>query len=96
VTLAPRLLNYPAWDLRLNGQQVKFDVGPETGQILVPLRSGTSHIEIWFRQTRDRTVGDALSAVAAVALSLLALGFRPTKHRWLGALTKQEARSANR
>ncbi|HXW63152.1 MAG TPA: 6-pyruvoyl-tetrahydropterin synthase-related protein [Candidatus Acidoferrales bacterium] len=96
VTVAPRLLNYPAWDLRLNGQQVKFDVGPETGQILVPLRPGTSHIEICFHQTWDRTAGDAASALAAIALGLLALGFRPTRHRWLGALTKQEARSANR
>jgi hypothetical protein len=70
--LAPRLVNYPAWGLLVNGQQEKFDLLPETGQILVPISSGTSRIELWFRRTADRTAGDVMSALAALSLGLLA------------------------
>jgi hypothetical protein len=76
VTLAPRLVNYPAWDLLTNGQQERFDLRPETEQILVPISSGTSRIELWFRRTADRTAGDVMSALAALGLGVLAWALR--------------------
>jgi hypothetical protein len=75
VTLAPRLVSYPAWDLLVNGRRAPFDLRPETAQILVPLRPGSSRIEISFRQTWDRTAGDIISAVAAVTLGALLWAF---------------------
>jgi hypothetical protein len=75
VTIAPRLVNYPAWDLRINGRRARFEVRPETGQILVPLPAGSSRIEIWFRQTRDRTAGEVISVIAAATLGALMWAF---------------------
>ena len=89
VTLAPRVVNYPAWELRMNGRRGQFDLRPETEQILVPLSSGTSRIEIWFRQTGDRTAGDVISAVAAVVLAALAWVFG---RRRIGALERGRPR----
>jgi hypothetical protein len=75
VTIAPRLVNYPAWDLRINGRRARFEVRPETGQILVPLPAGSSRVEIWFRQTRDRTAGEVISVIAAATLGALMWAF---------------------
>jgi hypothetical protein len=75
VTIAPRLLNYPAWDLLMNARRARFDVRPETGQILVPLPAGRSRIEIWFRPTWDRRAGDVVSAIAALTLGALMWAF---------------------
>jgi len=74
VTLAPRLVNYPAWEVLLNGERAKFDLYPETAQILVPLQPGNTRIEIRFCRTWDRTAGDVISAMAAV-LGVLAWAF---------------------
>ena len=75
LTLAPRLVDYPAWELLMNGQRAKFGLYPETGQILVPLSPGSTRIKISFCQTWDRTAGDVVSAIAAVVLGVLAWAF---------------------
>jgi hypothetical protein len=89
LTLAPRLVNYPAWELLLNGQRAKFGLYPETEQILVPLSPGSTRIEICFGRTWDRTAGDVVSAIAAVVLGVLAWAFgrtpkprMPSANRW--------------
>ena len=74
VTLGLKLLNYPAWDVRIDGNTFAAEAAPKTGQILLPLAAGPHHIEITFRRTRDRTVGALISALFAVAL-LLSVGF---------------------
>jgi 6-pyruvoyl-tetrahydropterin synthase related domain len=68
VTIAPRLLEYPAWNVQVNGRPAKFGVLPETDQVLLPLDRGTSHVQIRFRETGDRLLGDAVSLVAAIVL----------------------------
>ena len=70
-TLALRLLNYPAWEVRVDG--TKFEAGslPETAQMLVPLRSGLRSVRVRFRRTWDRTTGNAISLFFALGL----LGF---------------------
>ncbi len=74
VTLAVRLVNYPAWDVRLDGQEARPGVAPETGQLLVRLPAGRHSVSIRFRRTWDRTAGIAVSMLSA--LGLLALPFR--------------------
>ena len=76
VTLAVRLVNYPAWAIRVNGHDARFDLRDETQQILVPLSAGNNRIEIRFRRTPDRTLGGAVSAFTAVALCTFAWLFR--------------------
>jgi len=68
VTLALKLLNYPAWDVRVDGKAMTADTARQTGQLLIPLDAGTHHVEVQFRRTRDRTIGLVLSAVSVMAL----------------------------
>lgn len=76
VTLALRLLNYPAWEARVDGASAHFDVQPVTAQLLLPLPPGEHRVEIQFRRTWDRTAGGAISALTAVALLGSAWAFR--------------------
>jgi hypothetical protein len=79
IDLAPRLLNYPAWEVRLDGESVPAASAPETGQILVPVPAGRHRIELQFRRTWDRTAGAAISAFAAALLIATTAFFRRGK-----------------
>jgi hypothetical protein len=72
VTLAPRLVSYPAWTIQINGQTEGPGSVPETLQMLLPLSPGSDRIQIRFRQTWDRALGDVISVVAAMTLGGLA------------------------
>jgi hypothetical protein len=76
VTLALRLVNYPAWNVQINGRDAPIDSRPETAQELVQLPAGNNRVELRFRHTRDRILGDAISALAAAMLAAFAWRFR--------------------
>jgi hypothetical protein len=86
VTLALRLLDYPAWGVRVDGKEARVDSHPMTAQMLLPLPAGAHRIEIGLRRTPDRLEGGAISAVTLAAL--LAFG---GMLRW--RKTKSEATS---
>jgi hypothetical protein len=69
VILAVRLLNYPAWEVRMDGHLFTASTAPNTEQMLLALPAGTHHIDIRFRRTADRAVGDAISALVGITLS---------------------------
>ena len=71
VKLAVRLVNYPAWDIRMDGIGAQPESLALTGQLISPLPVGTHRVEIHFRRTWDRSAGAALSAFSAFGL----LGF---------------------
>lgn len=73
VTLALRLLNYPAWRLKIDGQDVPAGATPQTAQMLVPLPAGVHQVDVKFARTWDRVAGNILSALFAIFL--LALTF---------------------
>ena len=68
VTLAVRLLNYPAWEVRVDGADVQPESAEMTAQMLLPLEPGNHRVEFFFRRTWDRTAGDAISLVSAAGL----------------------------
>jgi 6-pyruvoyl-tetrahydropterin synthase related domain len=68
ITLAVKLLKYPAWEVRLDGQEIPAGLAPDTGQMLVDLPPGTHRIAIRFRRTWDRTTGGVISALSALTL----------------------------
>src|SRR5436189_144395 len=74
VTLALKLLNYPAWQVRVDGNSLSASTAAQTGQLLVPLSAGSHHVEIDFRRTPDRTVGLFISVLSIVGL-LIPAGF---------------------
>jgi hypothetical protein len=71
-----RLLNYPAWREKVNGAVVVPEQTGETAQITVPLTAGSSHVEVRFIRTPDRTIGAIISG-ASVLIALLLITKRP-------------------
>jgi hypothetical protein len=63
-----KLFFYPAWKVEVNGHAVDTPVQPNTGQMLVPVASGTNHVTITFVRTWDRLVGGWLSLISAIAV----------------------------
>ena len=76
VSLALRQLPYPGWNIEVDGQSVRPDWMPKTSQILVPIWKGSHRIQLRFGQTWDRTLGAAISLIAATTLGGLAWGYR--------------------
>jgi hypothetical protein len=70
-TLAIRLFNYPAWKVRLNDRVVPSETDAKTGQMMIPVQAGTSRVEIRFKKTWDRTLGEIVSATAVIFILLL-------------------------
>lgn len=72
VRLAVRLINYPAWDVRVDGKSAQPESHIKTAQLVLPLPAGMHRVEISFRRTWDRTAGTAVSAFSAMGLLSLA------------------------
>jgi hypothetical protein len=70
---AVRLLNYPAWRIRVNGEPVESESDADSGQMIVPLPAGRSRVEVRFAQTTDRAGGGALSCIAGLLLAGMAV-----------------------
>jgi hypothetical protein len=66
--LVVRLFNYPAWRVEVDGRPVRTETLEETGQMLIPIAAGASRVQIQFVRTWDRTLGEAISLMAATAL----------------------------
>lgn len=71
VTLAVRLLNYPAWEVRLDGKQIQPGAAHDNGRMLVPVPEGAHRIEAHFRRTWDRAAGDVISVLSAISLLII-------------------------
>jgi hypothetical protein len=57
-----RLLNYPAWSVEVNGREITAGTQPVTGEILIPVDTGSNRVRVTFVQTEDRLTGDLVSA----------------------------------
>src|SRR5271166_1168081 len=63
-----RLVNYPAWQAKINGKVVPIQTDVGTGQMLVAVPAAFSRIEIDFGRTWDRTLGIVVSLVTIFAM----------------------------
>ena len=71
--VALRLLNYPTWQVTLNGKTVTPEKPDDLDQMLVPIEAGRSEIQVRFVRTTDQTAGNALSLFSLLlAAGLLA------------------------
>ena len=68
VELAPRLINYPAWEIQVDESIVRGDSLPETAQLSLPVTAGEHSVDVHFRRTWDRTTGTAISIFSAFLL----------------------------
>lgn len=76
ISIDLRLLNYPAWVVRVDGVHVRPGYEPDTGQMVLPLTAGNHRVDIAFHRTWDRTLGGIVSLLAASFLLLFELFFR--------------------
>lgn len=77
--LAVRLLNYPAWQVEVNGSRIHPEQAEDSGQMIIPLPNGTSRITMHFARTPDRTIGGILSIVSSLAAVSLLLWRHETR-----------------
>jgi len=75
-----RLLDHPAWRVKVNEAVVVPEHTGETAQITVPLTAGSSHVVVRFTRTPDRTIGAAISA-ASLLIALLLFTRRQERER---------------
>jgi len=59
--VALRLLNYPIWEVTVNGERVAPEKPDDPNQMLVPIAAGKSEIQVRSVRTADQTAGIALS-----------------------------------
>jgi hypothetical protein len=76
ILVAIRLLNYPAWQVALDGSAISTGSEPETGQMLISIPAGTHRVVVQFGRTWDRTIGAFISAIFWLALLVFWLATR--------------------
>jgi hypothetical protein len=67
--LVLRLFNYPAWQVEVNGRNVKTETQYDTGQMLIPIAAGEDSVRMSFVRTWDQTAGDIVSLVTVTGLA---------------------------
>ena len=80
--LVLRLFNYPAWRVEVNGHLEATAAREVTGQMLIPIQAGESHVEITFVRTWDRTAGGIISVFTALLLGGLVIHTRLKNGGW--------------
>lgn len=73
-----QLMDYTAWQLRVNGQPTAKAAPASSGQIQIALPAGHSEVQVDFVRTGDRLMGDLLSFVALLVLAIIT--WRERKH----------------
>jgi 6-pyruvoyl-tetrahydropterin synthase related domain len=77
--VALRLLNYPAWQVTVNGKTVSPKKPDDLDQMLVPIEGGKSEIEVRFVRTNDQSAGIALSILSLLLSAGLWASRKPLK-----------------
>lgn len=75
--LALKLIDYPPWEVRVDGNLVQANPLPETAQLSLPIPAGEHKVHVRFRRTPDRATGGAISVVSFFLL----LGFSAYSRR---------------
>ena len=86
--LALRLLNYPAWEIKVDGTIVHADSLPETSQLWLKQPAGEHSVDVFFQHTWDRTAGSAISILSVFLL----LGFSTYVRRKSSQRSSDQAR----
>jgi hypothetical protein len=85
--VALRLLNYPAWQVTLDGLPLAASSEPATGQMLIPVPAGAHRVAVRLGRSWDRTTGGIISLVSLLGLLIFvfATNYRTTASNHLRA-----------
>jgi hypothetical protein len=72
-----RLMDYPAWQVQVDGVPIANRSRREDGLMVVPVEAGSNNIEIRYTATTDVLWGRALSVASLLALITLSRPKRP-------------------
>lgn len=76
VALSVRLADYPAWELRIDGQLAAAEPAPITGQIVVHFPPGEHRADLRFKHTWDRALGLAITVIVGLLLAVWTIWMR--------------------
>lgn len=68
VRLVLRLINYPAWQVTINGVRVATGAEAPTGRMSIAVPAGQSVVDVRFVRTSDRWLGDGVSLASLLIL----------------------------
>ncbi len=71
------LLDFPGWQVKVNGRMIETELGTPEGFIVIPLTAGQHVVDVDFRDTPARQLAWGVTAVSLLAALLLA-------RRWWG------------
>jgi len=75
-TLGLRLLDYPGWQVQVDGTSGRAMAAPDTAQMFITVPAGVHDVNVEFRSTWDRTVGALISLIFAIAILVFLLANR--------------------
>ncbi len=78
--LTVHLFNYPAWEVVVNGKPTETRRTDVTRLLVVPIDAGDNDVQVHFRRTLDRWIGDVVSLIS---LALLVAVWVKTQRRIL-------------
>lgn len=70
-SVAMRVLNYPAWQIEVNGKKVAPERLDDVNEMVIPVEAGESDIRVRFGRTPDRVAGNLVSAISLATCGLL-------------------------
>jgi 6-pyruvoyl-tetrahydropterin synthase related domain len=68
-----RFMDYPSWRVTVDGQAMKSRPRREDGLMAVPVEVGSHRIDVQWTATRDVVTGRAITAIALLALTVVAM-----------------------
>jgi len=68
-----RVMDYPSWRVTVDGQSVNSRPLREDGLMTVPVNAGSHVVEVTWASTRDVVAGRVVSAIALLALAVVAM-----------------------
>ncbi len=66
-------MDYPSWQVTVDGKPAQGRPLRDDGLMAVPVMAGSHAIEVQWSATRDVIAGRAVSAIALLALALVAM-----------------------
>ena len=82
MTVALRLLNYPAWELRIDDTTANPESEPGIARMLVQVPTGPHRVAVNLRRTWDRTAGGVISGFSAIMFfACVAFAGRRRRHQ---------------